>query len=230
VNNQYLWKVLVRFSSPSDFIKIIKSLYHHAGSKILINGFFTEKNMVSPSVRLGCPMSMALFVLFIEPMIRAINHNTSAVIVNNQLMKVFSYDVNYNVTTDEQSDRISMEITKFMNESHVSIDISKSSFQWLNQRKMGFQLLREHGSLQILGIKLERNGGPNLLQGSHKQDFIFVSSACKVSPKSVAESLDFKFVCFVEIMVCGPCVASRKHTYQKDKKAAWKLFVERQPL
>jgi hypothetical protein len=42
-------------------------------------------------------------------------------------------------------------------------------------------------------FKLERNGGPTP-QESHKQDFIFVSSACKVSTKSVAES-----------------VASRKH-------------------
>jgi hypothetical protein len=170
---------------------------------------------------------MTLFVLFIAPMICAINQNTSGVIVINHLMTVFAYadDINYIVTTDEQSDRISTEITTFMNESHASYNIS-------NQCKMGPQLLREHGSLNMIGIKLcselERNGGPNL-QGSHKQDFIFVSSACRASPKSVAENLDFKFVCFVEIMVCGPCVASRKHTYQKDKKTAWKLFVERQP-
>jgi hypothetical protein len=74
----------------------------HAGSKILINGFFTEKNMISHSARQGFPMNMALFVLFIEPMIRAINHKTSGVIVNSQLMKVFAYtdDVNYIVTSD----------------------------------------------------------------------------------------------------------------------------------
>jgi exonuclease III len=159
VNHQYLWKVLVRFGYPADFINIIKSLYHHAGSKILINGFLTEKIMISRSVRQGCPMSMALFVLFIEPMIRAINHNTSGVIVNNQLMKVFAYadDVNYIVTTDEQSDHISTEITTFMNESHASINISKSSFMRLNQCKIGPQLLREHGNLKILGIKLCSN-------------------------------------------------------------------------
>jgi hypothetical protein len=85
MNHQYLWKVLVRFDNPSDFINIIKSLYQHAGSKILINGFLTKKKMTSRSDRQGCPMSVALFVLFIEPMIRAINHNTSGVIVNNSL-------------------------------------------------------------------------------------------------------------------------------------------------
>jgi hypothetical protein len=49
VNHQYLWKVLVGFGYLSDFINIIKSLYHHAGSKILINGFLTEKIMISRS-------------------------------------------------------------------------------------------------------------------------------------------------------------------------------------
>jgi hypothetical protein len=84
-------------------------------------------------------MSMALFVLFIEPMIRAINHNTSGV---NQLMKVFAYadDVNYIGTSDEQSNHISTEITTFMNVSHASINTSKSSCMRLDQCKMGPQL------------------------------------------------------------------------------------------
>jgi hypothetical protein len=104
----------------------------------MINGVFTEKNMISQSARQGFSMNMALFVLFIEPMIRAINHNTSGVIINNQFMKVFAYadDVDY-IVTDEQSDHISTEITTFMNESHASINISKSSFMQLNQCKMG---------------------------------------------------------------------------------------------
>jgi hypothetical protein len=122
------------------------------------------------------------------------------------------------VTTDEQSYRISTEITTFMNESHASINIS-------NQCKMGRQLLREHGSLNMIGIKLCSNWKEmvDLNYRDHKQDLIFVSSACRASLKSVAESLDFKFVCFVEIMVCGPSVAIRKHTYRKDKEVAWKL-------
>jgi Reverse transcriptase (RNA-dependent DNA polymerase) len=53
MNHQYLWRVLVRFGYPSGLINVIKSLYHHAGagSKILIYGFFTEKIMLSHSVR-----------------------------------------------------------------------------------------------------------------------------------------------------------------------------------
>jgi hypothetical protein len=42
-------------------------------------------------------------------------------------------------------------------------------------------------------FKLDINGGTKL-QASHKQDFILVSSACKASTKSVAESLNFEFV------------------------------------
>jgi hypothetical protein len=74
-------------------------------------------------------------------------------------MKVFAYadDVNYIVTTDEQSDHIFPEITTFINELHASIYISKFSFIRLNQCKMGPQLLREHGSLKILGIKLGKS-------------------------------------------------------------------------
>jgi hypothetical protein len=50
-------------------------------------------------------------------------------------MKVCAYadDVNYIVTTDEQSDHIPTEITTLMDDSHASINISKSSFMRLNQ-------------------------------------------------------------------------------------------------
>jgi hypothetical protein len=142
--------------------------YQHAGSKILINGFLTEKIMTSRSDRQnslmtidflglinkkfnsdrqGCPMSMALFVLFIEPIIRAINHKTSGVIVNNQLMKVFAYvdDVNYILTTDEQSDHISTEITTFMNESQISFSrfINKILFSFHQHARHRLNLLQK---------------------------------------------------------------------------------------
>jgi hypothetical protein len=74
MNHQYLWKVLVRYGYSSVFVNIIKFFYQQTVSRIMINEFLTEKIMISRSVQQNCPM----LVLFIEPMIRAINHNTSA--------------------------------------------------------------------------------------------------------------------------------------------------------
>ena len=55
-----------------NFIKI---LYKDVKSKVQVNGMFTEDIQLQRSVRQGCPLSMFLYVLSLEPFIASINNN-----------------------------------------------------------------------------------------------------------------------------------------------------------
>ena len=75
VEHKYLFKVLEKYNFPNNFINLIKIIYSNIKSKIQINGCFTNEFNIERSVRQGCPLSMFLYVLSLEPLISNINSN-----------------------------------------------------------------------------------------------------------------------------------------------------------
>lgn len=69
VDHDFLWAVLTKFNFPSQLVGCLQRLYKNANSKILFNGFSTSSFPIRSSVRQGYPLSMALFVLYIKPLI-----------------------------------------------------------------------------------------------------------------------------------------------------------------
>ena len=57
------------------FFKWIKFLYFNIKSKIIINGKFTEEIFITRSVRQGCPLSMFIYAIILEPLVYKINQN-----------------------------------------------------------------------------------------------------------------------------------------------------------
>ena len=55
-------------------------------AKILVNGAFTDKINISLSVRQGCPLSMLLYVLSLEPLLQKIENNHKIVGLKYQIV------------------------------------------------------------------------------------------------------------------------------------------------
>ncbi len=66
--HDYLWKVLEAFQIPSPFIATVKSLYEHAQTRVMVNGFLSSPFKVTRGVRQGDLLSCLLFDLAIEPL------------------------------------------------------------------------------------------------------------------------------------------------------------------
>ena len=67
-----MFKVLSKLNFGNLFITWVKILYTDITSRILVNGQLSEEVNVLRGVRQGCPLSPALYVLFIEPLARYI--------------------------------------------------------------------------------------------------------------------------------------------------------------
>ncbi len=68
IAHDYLWRVLAKFGIPSDFVRLVKSLYANANTSVMINGFLSKSYRVYRGVRQGDPLSCLLFDLAIEPL------------------------------------------------------------------------------------------------------------------------------------------------------------------
>lgn len=80
VDRSYLWAVLRKFEFPEIFITTLKNLYDEAFSSLLIGGSLTEKIKINRSVRQGCPLSMVLFVLYLEPLLAMLAAEISGIL------------------------------------------------------------------------------------------------------------------------------------------------------
>ena len=66
VNHQLLFKVMRKYGFGETFISWIFRLYGNAATRVMINGFLTDKFSILRGVRQGCPLSPLLYVLIIE--------------------------------------------------------------------------------------------------------------------------------------------------------------------
>jgi Reverse transcriptase (RNA-dependent DNA polymerase) len=63
----------------------------NATSQVLVNGFLSKEISIKKSVRQGCPLSMVLFVLYIEPLLRAIDNEIEGVELGATNFKSLAY-------------------------------------------------------------------------------------------------------------------------------------------
>lgn len=159
VDHHFLWLCLEKFGFPVQFVNCIRNLYKNASSRILFNGFLTNSIRVRSSVRQGCPLSMALFILYIEPLIRMLYESVRGCLVDNSFIRVIAYadDINVFVRNNNEFDTILELINYFSIYAKIRLNIGKSHYMRLNNCLSGPHLLREVSSLKILGVNFYQN-------------------------------------------------------------------------
>lgn len=159
VDHDFLWSVLEKFKFPEMFINCLKRLYKNATSKVLFNGFLTNSFKIETSVRQGCPLSMALFCLYIEPLIRMLYDAVGGCLISSYFVKVVAYadDINVLIRNNHEFDKALELVNYFSIYAKIRLNIVKSKFMRFNNCSSGPHLIEEVDSLKILGIKLQKN-------------------------------------------------------------------------
>jgi hypothetical protein len=75
ISHDYLLSVLGKYGFSSRFQQYIRGMYQNATSSIQINGHTRSKIPINCSVGQGCPISMMLFAICIDPFIRTLAEN-----------------------------------------------------------------------------------------------------------------------------------------------------------
>ena len=72
VSREYLWETMKHFGIPPVLIDMIKYMYVQTVCQVNINGHLTEKIDIKRGVKQGCPLSAALYIIAISPLLRKI--------------------------------------------------------------------------------------------------------------------------------------------------------------
>ncbi|CAI5523726.1 unnamed protein product [Closterium sp. Naga37s-1] len=71
VSRPFLFRVMKELGVPEKFISWTMGLHAEAGTKIIINGWLSERVEINRGVRQGCPLAPYLFLCALEPLCRA---------------------------------------------------------------------------------------------------------------------------------------------------------------
>jgi Reverse transcriptase (RNA-dependent DNA polymerase) len=154
VMHSFLWKVLEKFGFPVPFIELLKNIYKNAKSQVVVNGFLTNQIQIKRSVRQGCPLSMILFVMYIEPLLLMIDEMIEGIQIGRTTVKSLAYadDICFVVQDDEEADAAYMAVQAFCHESGALLNQLKSAFLRINGCKIGPQRIAERNELKMLGL------------------------------------------------------------------------------
>lgn len=75
ISRDYLWLVMKKYGFPNSFIDMVKLLYARSTVQINVNGVLTDPFEIEKGVKQGCPVSAALYILAINPLIKRINRD-----------------------------------------------------------------------------------------------------------------------------------------------------------
>ncbi|KAJ4440325.1 hypothetical protein ANN_08464 [Periplaneta americana] len=129
MNHLYLQRVMKHFCIPDKIVNVVESLYDSAHSKIQVNGFFTKRISIASSVRQGCPLSMCLFAIGIEPLIR-MSHDilqTGRATCSMFTIRVYADDVVILLRDEEECTKLPQILQTYSNASCAQINTQKSS-------------------------------------------------------------------------------------------------------
>lgn len=72
VDHGYLWAVMKAMNFSPSFTNVIKNMYTDSTSTLQINGNISREIPIKCGVRQGCPLSMLLFAITLEPLLESI--------------------------------------------------------------------------------------------------------------------------------------------------------------
>ena len=137
----FLSKVLERMGFPPSIIKWFMIFYKDIESICMINGTMTNPFKIERGVRQGCPLSMLAFVIFQEPLYRAIHMHIKIIPpqVPGKIFKNVGYadDTTIFAMSEESLCESFNLIQKFENASNSKLNIKKTKIysfgQWKNR-------------------------------------------------------------------------------------------------
>ena len=88
ISHKYLEETLHAYGFSKPFIHRIMGLYRNATTEIQINGFRSNSIPIKLSIRQGCPLSMLLYAICINPLLQSLEEGITGVKTGNGIPRI----------------------------------------------------------------------------------------------------------------------------------------------
>ncbi|KAJ4426277.1 hypothetical protein ANN_27089 [Periplaneta americana] len=109
VSHKYLFEVLAWHGLNPTFIGYLKCLYTDISAVIQINGFLTAALPITRSIRQGCPASMILFALALNPLLYLLHEKLSGYRIGNSRLVATAYADDVSAIINNEEDKAQLE-------------------------------------------------------------------------------------------------------------------------
>jgi len=161
VDRNLLWRIMQRMGYPQDFISMLRTVYSLTEMSFLNGGKIATTIQSLNGLRQGCPLSMHLFVLYIEPLLIKIEKDLEGIKVFNEKLccRAFVDDVTVFVSSDQDISKLEIILENFCIWSNSRVNKTKSGIMgigaWSNKRDWPIPWLQTVTTLKALGIPFE---------------------------------------------------------------------------
>lgn len=157
-NRNVIWRTMIQMGYPGKFIQWLKTLYTDTSVKVMNGQRLSEPIATSSSLRQGCPLSVPLFVLYIEPLIRKLEASLEGFDFFGRVAKVRALIDDVTILTGSESDvrKAQNILSDFCSWSGARINFTKSEILglggWQNRQSWPWSEVSTTTRLSVCGI------------------------------------------------------------------------------
>ena len=123
----FILSILQAFGFPAEFVRFVQVLLKDSSARIEINGLLSNPIPLSRSIRQGCPLAPALFVIASDALFYILRDNTISPKVNGILLPDNSETLNI----------------QFVDDTSLFLELSCLNIQHLNQKLELFEAISD---------------------------------------------------------------------------------------
>ena len=130
VSHKFMTKILKIIKLPEKFCKCISLLYNNTYSQVLMNGHLTPAIPIKCGIRQGCPMSMTLFIICLNPLLTILNKSVTGLKIGASKFTLRAYADDITILTQTQEDVQKSEsiLARYCTASGMIVNVSKSKY------------------------------------------------------------------------------------------------------
>ena len=159
----YICKVLQKMNFSDHFIDQIKDMHHNTTTRFILNSL-TCPLEVTFSIRQGDPISMLLYIIYMEPFLLCLKRRLSGIQMGGfvQIDEDYADDVEVMVESDDDIVLANEIFKKFEACSGAKLSRSKKSKifglgTWHDRTNWPLQWIRTENELKVFGIFIKKN-------------------------------------------------------------------------
>ena len=158
IAHSYLFTLLKTYGFSEEFQQCIKSMYKGTTSSVQINGHISSPIPIQCSIRQGCPLSMQLFALCLNPLLCMLDEKLTGIQIGLRSKKttVVAYADNFTIFVTSPADiqPIQEAIRCYQAVSGARLNIKKSKAMAIGSWDASTDIMGipYHTTIKILGV------------------------------------------------------------------------------